>query len=298
MNLHDHPTALPSITKRRTAARFVPAILLLSMFGCGTTREYNATQQLVMSDAVDRSISSIDFRPLAGQRVYLDTSYLQHIKVDSFVNADYVTSSMRQQIVGAGCLIQDSSSEADIIIEARIGTLGTDDHRVTFGIPENNTLSSAASFVPGAPSVPSIPEIAIAKREARKAASKVAAFAYNRETREAVWQSGVSPSISTARDTWVLGVGPIQSGTVKRGSRFAGLGGVKNENSQSGSPPGYFDRPTVEYTAQTRFNQGWPILNRGNSNPNAPGMLDESVLSEPIGSQVAETADDGSTVTR
>ncbi len=48
----------------------------LSMVGCGTTREYNATEQLVMSDAVDRSIASIDFRPLSGRKVYLDTSYL------------------------------------------------------------------------------------------------------------------------------------------------------------------------------------------------------------------------------
>lgn len=82
--------------------------------GCGTTRQYTATEQLVMSDAVDRSIGRIDFRPLSGRRVYLDTSYLRHVKGEGFVNAEYVTSALRQQIVAAGCLIQDANSDAEI----------------------------------------------------------------------------------------------------------------------------------------------------------------------------------------
>ncbi len=108
-----------------------------------------------------------------------------------FVNAEYVTSALRQQIVAAGCLIQDASSDADVIIEARIGTLGADDHRVTFGVPQNNALSAASSMIPGVPQIPTIPEIAFARREAREAAAKVAAFAYDRETRAPIWQSGV-----------------------------------------------------------------------------------------------------------
>ena len=113
------------------------------------------------------------------------------MKGEGFVNSEYVTSAIRQQILAAGCLIQDTPQDADIIIEARIGALGHDDHRVTFGLPENNVLSSAAALIPGAPQIPAIPEIAVARRDAREGAAKVAAFAYHRETREAVWQSGV-----------------------------------------------------------------------------------------------------------
>ena len=101
------------------------ALVLTTAIGCGTTREYSATEQLVMSDAVDRSIASIDFRHMSGRKVYLDTSYLRHVKGEGFVNSEYVTSSLRQQVVAAGCLIQDASAEADIIIEARIGALGS-----------------------------------------------------------------------------------------------------------------------------------------------------------------------------
>lgn len=245
-------------------ALVVFAITLLGIAGCGTTREYNATQQLVMSDAVDRSISAIDFRPMSGRKVYLDTSYLRQVKGDQFVNAEYVTSSLRQQIVGAGCLIQDASTDAEIIIEARIGTLGSDDHRVTFGIPENNSLASAASLLPSGPQVGTIPEIAFARREAREAAAKVAAFAYDRVTRAPIWQSGVRPATATARDTWVMGVGPFQGGSIRRQTKLAGSG-IKFGNQQAtGSPARFFDRPPVDYTAETRFQEGWPLL-RGNS---------------------------------
>ncbi len=200
------------------------ALTALLSIGCGTTREYTATEQLVMSDAVDRSIANLDFRPLSGRKVYLDTSYLRHIKGEGFVNSEYVTSALRQQIVAAGCLIQDASPDADVVIEARIGTLGADDHRVTFGVPENNMVSTTASLIPGAPNIPSIPEIAVARREAREAAAKIAAFAYDRESRRPIWQSGVNHSLATAKDTWVMGVGPFQGGTIREQTKLAGSG--------------------------------------------------------------------------
>ena len=101
----------------------VAAALTMAAAGCGTTREQQATDQLVISDAVDRNIQRIDFRPLTRRKVYLDTSYLRHVKGAGFVNSEYVTSALRQQIVAAGCQIQDSAQEADIIIEARIARL-------------------------------------------------------------------------------------------------------------------------------------------------------------------------------
>lgn len=226
--------------------------------GCGTTREHHATEQLVVSDAVDRSIQDMDFRPLSGRKVYLDTSYLRHVKGEGFVNSEYVISGLRQQILGAGCLIQDSSNDADIIIEARIGTLGSDNHLVTYGIPENNAFSSAASLLPSAPPIPSIPEIAVARREAREAAAKIAAFAYDRETRRPIWQSGVRHSVATAKDTWVLGIGPFQGGSIRDKTKLAGSRFEIGRRSATGSATEFYERPPVDYTAETRFNQGWP----------------------------------------
>lgn len=242
--------------------------------GCGTTREHVATEQLVVSDAVDRSVQDMDFRPLSGQKVYLDTSYLRQVKGPGFVNAEYVTSALRQQILAAGCLMQDASNEADVIIEARIGALGADNHLVTYGIPENNALNSAARAIPNVPTIPTLPEIAFARREAREAAAKIAAFAYDRETRKPIWQSGVRHSIATAKDTWVLGIGPFQGGSIRDKTKLAGSRFHFGRRSRTGSTAGNYERPAVDYTAETRFNQGWPDI--GNA-----GLGPEMLASEP-----------------
>jgi hypothetical protein len=62
----------------------------------------------------------------------------------------------------------------------------------------------------------------LAKKEDLLGASKVALFAYHRETRLPVWQSGISVATSNARDGYILGMGPIQNGTIYHGTHFAG----------------------------------------------------------------------------
>ncbi|MFM8263880.1 MAG: DUF6655 family protein [Pirellula sp.] len=206
------------------------ALSLLAFSGCGTTKSVTATEQLLMSDAVDSTISKIDFRPLTGYKVYLDTTYMASAGKPipgvpmqaNLVTSDYVISSIRQQLTAAGCQIVDTKDVADIICEARCGALGTDGHNVTYGIPSINLFGGTSTLIAAAPTLPSIPEISLAKKEVKSAASKIAVFAYDRETREPLWQSGIAQAGSNAKDTWFLGIGPIQQGTIYRGPRFAG----------------------------------------------------------------------------
>ncbi len=195
-------------------------LLAVALIGCGTTKSQRATEQLLMSDAVDRSVASIDFRPLSGRRVFLDTTYVKNVRSEDFVNVDYIISSVRQQMVTAGCLLEDAADSAEYIAEMRVGTLGADSHDVTYGIPANNSLNSAASLVPSAPAMPIIPEIALARKNSEQAAAKIAIFAYHRETRRPVWQSGVAQARSRAKDMWIFGAGPFQSGTIHDGTEF------------------------------------------------------------------------------
>ncbi len=83
-------------------------------------------------------------------------------------------------------------------------------------------LSTASTVISGTPSIPSFPELSVAKRELKSGAAKVAVFAYDRASHEAIWQSGIEQANSSARDTWVLGVGPLQQGTIYKSARFAG----------------------------------------------------------------------------
>lgn len=254
--------ALPAAALRRGVIGGLLAIGLLSIAGCGATKSQEASDQLTLSAAVDNSIAAIDFRPLAGQKVYFDDRYIRNIKPTSFVNADYVISSMRQQMMAAGCLLQDEVGSCDVVVEGRIGTMGADEHRVTYGIPENNVLGVAASVLaPAGANLPAMPEIAVARRDAREGAAKIAAFAYLRETREPIWQSGLSKSIATSQNTWVMGVGPFQGGSIRDSSKEARqqakTGGtyVANPNDVNGRPP-------VNYSAQMQFDHGRPATGR------------------------------------
>jgi hypothetical protein len=196
--------------------------LLGAAAGCGTTRDKLATEQMLLSDAVDRAVARIDFSPFAGEKVYLDTRYLNDVKGPGFVNADYIISSLRQQMASSGCLLQDKQEDADYIAEARVGVLGSDAHDVNYGIPGSNGLTAAASLVANTTPLPSLPEISFARKTDDSAATKVAVFAYDRVTREPVWQSGLSVARSRAQARWLLGAGPFQSGTIYEGTQFAG----------------------------------------------------------------------------
>ncbi|MEZ6060499.1 MAG: DUF6655 family protein [Planctomycetaceae bacterium] len=209
----------------RRNLRFVCRIGLLTALicGCGTTQQRAGTEQLLLSDSVDRSVDLIDFSVFANRKVYLDARYIQPVKGDVFVNSDYIISSLRQKLITSGCLLQTSLEAADYVLEARVGALGLDALEVTYGIPASNALATAANAVTGVPGVPTIPEISVGKRNAATSTTKIVAFAYHRETGTPVWQSGSAVARADAKDSWLLGAGPLQRGSIYKTPRFAGL---------------------------------------------------------------------------
>jgi hypothetical protein len=197
--------------------------------GCGATKNRIATEQLLISDAVDRAVGEFDFAELGGQKVYLDTKYIEHIRGPNsgpgsvaIVNADYVISAVRQQMLADKVLLQTKAEDADFIVELRCGAIGSDSHEVVYGVPASNALSSASAILPGAPPIPAIPEIALAKRNDTFGAAKIGIFAYQRETKEPVWQAGIAQARSTSKDIWFFGAGPFQRGTIYSTPQFAG----------------------------------------------------------------------------
>ncbi len=222
---------------------------VLSFTGCGATKSRVATEQLLVSDAVDIAVSNIDFRTMSGRTVFLETKYIRNVKNAGFVNADYIISSLRQQMFGAGCRLVEDREAAEIIAEARVGTLGTDGNEVSFGIPASSTFATAATLVSGAPIIPTIPEISLARREGQVGAVKIAVFAYERESGRPVWQSGIARARSNSQDFWILGAGPFQKGSIHKGTQFAGERLRIPVLGSSGTAPTRsavaFDRPYV-----------------------------------------------------
>jgi hypothetical protein len=196
---------------RRAVLLLAPALAL----GCGTTRmtdtQRTATEQLLISNAVDQAVSELDVRALAGKPVYFDPQYL-----DGCVDRGYLISSIRQHLLANGCVLQEDRAKATYVVEARAGGIGTDRTSLLLGIPQ----MSIPTVMPGLPA--SIPEIPLAKKTDQNGTAKIAVYAYNRVTGRPVWQSGVVEAQSSARDSWFFGAGPFQKGSIRRGTEFAG----------------------------------------------------------------------------
>ena len=187
------------------------------MFGCGTTKwsdsPRTATEQLLVSDAVDRAISEIDFSALADKNVYLDTRF-----IITALDQNYVTSTLRQHMLASGCIIKDKPDEATYVVEVRTGSLGTNRQDLLFGVPATS-LPTVGLLPMGSAT---IPEIALMKRTNQQGVCKIAVFAYDRMSGRPVWQSGNRKLASKAKDIWVMGAGPFQTGTIYNGTSFAG----------------------------------------------------------------------------
>jgi hypothetical protein len=183
--------------------------LLVTLAGCGSTLTSNtprtATEQLLISDAIDRTVESLDFSPLAGETVFFDDA-----KLGEVTDKAYLLSSMRQHLLASGCVLKATREEATYVVEARAGAIGTDSYDVLFGVPALQMPQVAV--VPALPAA--IPEIPLAKRREQRGVAKVAVFAYRRDTGEPVWQSGMAKDESNAKNLWVFGAGPFRRGTI------------------------------------------------------------------------------------
>jgi hypothetical protein len=204
----------PRLTVRRAFGLLLA--LLMAGAGCGTTKMTDspraATEMLLTSQAIDYAVAKIDFTPLSGQPVFLDTAALEKEVVDK----GYLISLVRQQLLAHGALLQEERWRAVYVVELRAGALGTDRHSVMVGTP----AVSLPALVPGVPTA--IPEIALVKKSDQRGVAKIGVFAYNRVTGRAVWQSGTVESSSQLKDTWVFGAGPFTRGTIRQRAELAG----------------------------------------------------------------------------
>jgi hypothetical protein len=211
-------------------------VALVPPAGCGTSRftdtTRTATEQLLISNAVDEAVSQMNFQALAHKPVYLDAQYLSESP-----DRGYVISTLRQHLLAHGCLLMEDRRQAQYVVEARCGGIGTDRHDLLFGIPQTQLPS-----VPGVPTPSVIPEIPFAKKTEQKGVAKIAVFAYNRTTGHPLWQSGTVQKSSTSKDLWLLGAGPFRQGSIRKNTEFAtGILHIPfygNEIKQEVMPPG------------------------------------------------------------
>ena len=145
--------------------------------------------------------------------VYLDTT-----NINAPIDQGWMVSSIRQAMLQQGVLLRAKPEQAQWIVEARVGAYGTNEYGLLIGIPQTTIPGTLTGLPQG-----TIPEISLAKRSEQQAIAKMALFAYDRSSGQIVWNSGTMLETSTAKDVYVGGLGPIQSGTIHGGTEFVGI---------------------------------------------------------------------------
>ena len=195
-------------------------LILLCCIGCGTTKwtdtSRTATEQLLISYAIDQVISQYNFSVLRGKKVFVKTTAIQ-----TATDHQYLSAAIRQHIATSGGLLCDTEEEAEYIAEIRTGGIGTDRNDLLYGIPAITIPAVGINgTTPGAGSV--IPEIPFVKKTDQRAVCKMAVFIYHRETGRPLWVSGNRQGEGRAKAWWVFGAGPFTKGSIYKGTEFDG----------------------------------------------------------------------------
>lgn len=152
----------------------VAGLLCAFLTACATATETHptrtATEQLLVSRAVERAAAQFSLALPGDARVFLDTTAFRG------EGADYAASAVREALLAQGNPITTSRADADVVVEVRLGALSIDKTQRVVGIPRL-TLPVTASL-----STVTVPELSAYARRDRTGVAEFSAFAYEAKT--------------------------------------------------------------------------------------------------------------------
>lgn len=174
----------------------------LLTLGCSSMKRSDTArtgrEQLLISNAVDQSLSKCDFSPFRGTRVFIDDKYLETI------DKGYLISSVRHRLMLNGATLAAKPEEAEVVIEMRSGGIGTDNADSYVGVP--------AIVLPG---MLTLPEVHLWEKSRQSALAKIGMVAYDAKSSELLGAGGISASVSNDINVFFMGIGPYQTGSAK-----------------------------------------------------------------------------------
>ncbi len=193
-------TFLKDLCRRASGPMLLAAAL--TTIGCSTAQTTNtartSTEQLLVSNAIDQSLNKIDFRAFDGYTVHLSDKYVE------CVDKNYVIASTRHRILAAGGRLTDKPEDADVVVELRAGGVGTASSSAFVGIPEI-TL----------PGMVTLPEVRLLERKQQHGIAKLGLVAYDPRSSAILGQGGTSLAKSDDSNWYVMGMGPVQNGSIR-----------------------------------------------------------------------------------
>ena len=158
--------------KSRIATVLAMILAACALGACTTIRETapqrTATEQLLISTAVDRAIAQMTLKIPPGTKVFVNGDQLQGSD-----DGKYAVGEMKDRLLREGANLVDDKGKADAIVEIRAGALSIDDKQTLVGI------DSFDAPVPFAGQAFKFPQVALYNDKVRQGVAKIAAFGYS-----------------------------------------------------------------------------------------------------------------------
>lgn len=134
-------------------------------------------EQLLLTGTLERAVSSIDFRPLQGRRVYLDSSLV------SGTDSSWVTFCLRREMARQGLTLVSEKKEAQAVVEASVAAYGTDEVDCRVALP--NTFATGALPLP----IGSSDSSGLIRKSRQDAVVKLALIGLDTSTHQVIWET-------------------------------------------------------------------------------------------------------------
>jgi hypothetical protein len=176
----------------------MPLAAALLLGGCSTVRltepPQTATEQLLVSTAVDHAVANLKPVIAPGSKVFVDASYFD--SDNTIVLPRYTIGAVRDLVLRSGGDLVDDRKQADLVVEMRNGAQAIDHKSLLIGIP------SIPIPIPLTGTVQT-PELALFKRDNQHGVSKIALTIYSAKSGALAHSTG--PVFGDSHDThWTV----------------------------------------------------------------------------------------------
>jgi hypothetical protein len=211
--------AQPVYIQRRPLA-LVPSLILFTLplaGGCATIRitdpPRTATEQFLLTSAVQSAVDQVSADTLRDRSVYIDTTYLT-TAWQTAPELSFMIGQFRTKLLEGGARLASKREEAQIVLEVRSGGVGIDRLEFLLGIPSIGLGALASGVAAAGGSTLLTPELAILKSSRQYSFASIAFVAYWADTGELLISSGPFVGKRYREDWWVFGTGPRTLGDI------------------------------------------------------------------------------------
>jgi len=150
----------------------------VGLAGCTTDRltepSQTATEQLLISVAVDHAVDELNPTIPPGTKIFVDAQYFDNAPGDAALYSKYAIASVRDRLLRLGARLVDERKTADMVAELRTGGQSIDHHDFLVGLPAVPIPIPLVGTL-------STPKLALYERNRQTGIAKLAVTAYGKD---------------------------------------------------------------------------------------------------------------------